>query len=152
MSLLGIDFSTHAVDCVLLPWSGERAHHYRFPLTGDTAFDRARAVRPILIGPLAGVDMVAIESPKSNRFGTAVALARVQGAILQTFPPELTVLEVAPAEWRLECGLPGNASKAKVAAWVGGVWADAPADQNALDAFAIAYAARQMNRRANEAA
>jgi hypothetical protein len=76
----------------------------------------------------------------------------VQGAILACLPRELAVTELGPSEWRKRCGLPGNASKSEAARFALERWGQpgrwTPAwtieQQDALDAFCLAWAVREM--------
>ncbi|MDW8339736.1 MAG: hypothetical protein RMM28_11415, partial [Thermoleophilia bacterium] len=118
------------------------------------------------------VYLIAIEDPYSPRYGTAKRLATVAGAILASIPDAFAdelIWLLRPDEWRLACGLPGNASKEHARLFCeskrlaaaqrragGPVSAGAVQvgdwPQDACDAFCLAWAAREMNRRGLEAA
>lgn len=114
MTTAGIDFSTNAVDVVLLDESGAATWHH-FPLTGSDAFDRSRAVRDALPARTSefwdDVVACAIEEPAGKLTGR---LFRVQGAILACLPPSLLVEKLMPSQWRKAVGLAGNCSKDEV--------------------------------------
>lgn len=165
MFVAGIDYSTRAVDVVLVHLDDlEPPRWSRFLLDGNDAFDRSRSVYEAM--PLRGstfwdaVLAVGIEHP-AGRFGVGDML-RVQGAVLGCIPTQMLVEPWPPAKWRSAVGLKGNASKAEIAArsceiatgvravsdWV--LW---PADwpQDAHDAHLIALATRQAITRENAA-
>jgi hypothetical protein len=155
MSIAGIDLSTHAIDVVVLDEDTDAATWHRYQLVGDNAFDRARAVRAAMPGASFWDDVLAIgiEQPRGHH-GT-VHIARVQGAILACIPTSKLVHPMNPASWRKTVGLPGNASKDAVAAWVRerrqaaydhlpvGIIAP-PWPQDACDAYCIALATRTL--------
>lgn len=147
--IAGIDFSTHAVDIVLLAEETNAAEWHRFELTdlpSWDAFDRARSVRAVM--PTRswwedhGVIAIGIEQPRGNHGVTP--LFRVQGAILACLPPDLLVQPWNPASWRVAAGMKGNAPKLAVAVFsrnlLGQTCADWP--QDAHDAHFIALATR----------
>jgi hypothetical protein len=101
------------------------------------------------------VYLVAIEDPFSAGRTAAKQLGRIAGAILASLPasvPDDLVWTLRPDEWRLANGLSGNAPKSMVASWARERFMDLDwldmASQDALDALAIASAAREMNARA----
>lgn len=109
----GIDFSTRAVDIVFLDENNvEPPTWYRYELSGANAFDRARQAK-LLPAVWNDVLAVGIEDPRGHNAG---ALYRVQGAILARIPGSVLVQPWIPSQWRKAVGLPGNASKADVAA------------------------------------
>jgi hypothetical protein len=147
--IAGIDYSTRAVDVVLLDEDSDAATWHRFPLEGADAFDRARTVG---LPSWLWLDVLAvgIEDPRGYNAG---ALYRIQGAILGRLPKDLLVHPLVPSHWRKTVGLPGNASKQDV--WhhaislmsnVNGVvklgW-----PQDACDAYCIALATRTLLER-----
>jgi hypothetical protein len=146
MTIAGCDYSTHAVDIVLLDEDTDAATWHRFPLAGRDAFERARYVRVGMPGGSFWDDVLAvgIEEPRGYNAG---ALYRVQGAILARIPLDKLVQPLGPSEWRRRVGLSGNASKGEVKsqvitwAWASGAggW---PLD--ACDAYCIALATRSM--------
>ena len=145
----GIDFSTHAIDVVLIDENDvEPPQWHRYPLEGQDAFARARDVRRALKrGPLPPFvqDLLAvgIEDPRGQNAG---ALYRIQGGILASLSPNVLVQPWVPSQWRKAVGLPGNASKQHIAEWViaeNGSTAYASWPQDACDAYCIALATRQ---------
>ena len=75
MLIAGIDFSSHAVDLVTVPYDGAGAPVWtRFPLVGQDAFDRARSVADATPGRSStmwdDVLAVGIEHP-AGKFGVA---------------------------------------------------------------------------------
>lgn len=147
MRIAGVDYSTHAVDCVFIDDDTGRAEWRHWPLTGNDSFDRTRAVRDAMPSrgwwEDEGVLAIGIEHPGGHH-GTR-DMIRVQGAILACLPTSLLVCPWPPAKWRKAVGLPGNASKLAVAAWADrhlarsqvswGTW-----PQDACDAYCIAQA------------
>lgn len=158
MKFAGVDYDSHRVDIVLVDLDTHAAEWRRYPLTGPLlagdAFDRARRVR--LVMPTrsqwedAGVAQVAIEDPKSRQFAAAVALGRVQGAILSTIPSGLHVLPLTPTQWKQALGLKPNSKTTKADVREYAIAAGAPADwpQDAHDAFCITHAAIRLGDRA----
>ena len=143
--IAGVDYSTHAVDIVLLDEDTDAATWHRFPLAGRDAFERARYVRLAMPGGSFWDDVLAvgIEEPRGYNSG---ALYRVQGAILARVPLDKLVQPLGPSEWRRRVGLSGNASKedvrvlVKAAAFLERIgW-----EQDACDAYCIALATRSM--------
>jgi hypothetical protein len=147
--LAGIDYSTHAVDVVLLDEDTGQATWHRTELKGADAFDRARRLRwaqPIPDNEWEAVLAVGIEDPRGHNAG---ALYRVQGAILARLPSFLLVHPLIPSQWRKLVGLPGNASKAGVARWAlkqPGIrdWPAATIPFDATDAYCIALATQKL--------
>jgi Holliday junction resolvasome RuvABC endonuclease subunit len=165
--VLGVDLSTHHIDAVLLSEDTNAATWSRFDLPGETALDRLLQV-PLVLPQSSfydGVYLAAIEEPWGMRQpGTSAKLNRVYGAIIACLPAELQVWNVQPGAWRNELGLKGNASKEECAeaVWrlqsIENEWTTSTLNihsdwpQDALDAYAVAYYARETNRRAVEAA
>jgi hypothetical protein len=152
--IAGIDYSTRAVDVVLLDEDTDAATWHRFELEGADAFDRARAVRlAMFTRPFDWDDVLAvgIEDPRGYNAGS---LYRVQGAILSSLPRHTLVHPLIPSQWRKTVGLPGNASKTAVKAFaamtldVAG-WSRfrQPAVQDFYDAYCIALATRTLLER-----
>jgi hypothetical protein len=118
--IAGIDYSTRAVDIVLLDEDTDAATWHRFELKAlgkrDDAFERTRSVRDAMPSRSSGfwddVMSAGIEQPRGN-YGVYDGM-RVQGAILACLPARLQVQPHNPAEWRKTVGLPGNASKFEV--------------------------------------
>lgn len=150
--LAGIDYSTHAIDVVLIDENDvEPPVWHRTELHGQNAFDRTRDVKDALLPPLrlwsGDLLAVGIEDPAGNH--GVRALARIQGAILARLPFTLLVQPWAPSQWRKAVGLPGNASKQQVKAFADAMLPrqhidDRPswATQDAADAWCIALATR----------
>lgn len=149
----GIDFSTHAIDVVLIDENDEQAprwFRYEIRHNGDTAFDRTRAVAGwIHKGIWDDVLAVGIEDPRGQNAG---ALYRVQGAILMRLPSDVLVQPWIPSQWRKAVGLPGNCSKDAVqdfASLHAGAFTspqklfDKSPPQDMYDAYCIALATRQ---------
>lgn len=158
-SYVGIDLSTHNVDLVKLDGETDRAEWVRVPLVGENAIDRARSYRRshqdtfyprgMRTSWWDDVILCALEDPAGR--GDTRKIARVQGVVIATIPSRVQVWTMAPSEWRRHCGLKGNASKDAVAEWATMTYADGVGDfwpQDALDAYAIAYAARAINESA----
>lgn len=158
-TVLGIDVSTKAIDLVLLDESTNRCTWDHIPLAGVSAFDRLRDV-PRRMPKWGwyedqGVYLAAIELPMSRAAGSSIfKLNHVFGAVVACLPRALqTVWAIAPHEWRKELELAGNAPKQVCAARCVELGAYPEwNDQNAYDAFAVAYMARQTNQRGLEAA
>jgi hypothetical protein len=161
VTFAGLDYDTRSADIVCLELDSDAANwrHISFDLTGGKldAFERARCIRSALptLGWWADSDVVqiAIEDPKGPSFRGSVPLARAQGAILASLPPlgvDPPLLEVSSQRWKMACGLGGNCKKQAVQAWVRKTWPNLPtnATQDALDAYAIAWAARALCERA----
>lgn len=147
--IAGIDFSTKAVDIVLLDEDTHLARQFSVRLdfqNGEDAFDRTRKVRAVMPSrgtwEAEGVIAVGLEEPRG--YGTDT-LFRVQGAILQCFPPNLLIQPWIPSAWRKACGLKGNGTKQETADWVNELhgW-DLGWSYDAYDAYGIAYATRSV--------
>jgi hypothetical protein len=162
-TVLGIDFSSFAVDIVALVDDEREAIALpQIQLDGPRAIDRARRVPEISPSELAawGVWLVAIEEPYSQNRGTVRALSRVQGAILARLPLWLRVVETPPTEWlAVFSGLetvPARTSERKALAkdkavervgYPATFWTH---DQ--ADAYGIGWAVRELNSRGIDAA
>jgi hypothetical protein len=148
VKLVGIDYSTHDIDLVLLavdrgegelPWWV----HYDLPSVGGS-FERTLEVANVMPARRSvfwdGVRAVAIEEP-FGRGGSAVPLVRVQGAILSLLPPLVEVRQYAPGAWRRWNELPTRSSKQEVREHVmAELGTDPPWSQDACDAYCIARA------------
>lgn len=161
MKVAGIDFSTRAVDLVLLDEETTVASWHRIPLIeGRGTLAAARSLRGRFPGrswfESEGVYLVALEETFSGHHaGTAKKLGMIAGAIAVLLPPDLTLLEIPAHEWKRETVGKAGSTKAAVQMWfteVGfqanpgsGKWT-----QDAFDAYAIAWAARALNQRAIE--
>lgn len=149
MKVLGCDFSTRYIDLVTLPLEGTGEPQWtRVELERGGAFKATRSLRKslgqraLLGGYFDDIAVAYLERPYGR--GQAIhALMRVQGALLACIPTRVVVDEFAPAEWRQLVGLPGNAKKDHVRAFV---WAREPEQelwpQDACDAYCIAVAGR----------
>lgn len=117
--IAGVDFSTRAVDVVLLDEDSDAATWHRFELVGSDAFDRSRYVTtamPFRTGAFwDDILAVGIEDPRGYGAGS---LYRVQGAILACIPHGTLVHPLIPSQWRKTVGLSGRASKGEIAEWV----------------------------------
>jgi hypothetical protein len=144
--IAGIDYSTRAVDVVLLDEESDAATWHRFELQGDNAFDRARSVRRAMWGWNGWDDCLAvgIEDPRGYNAGS---LYRVQGAILSRIPILTLVHPLVPSHWRKTVGLPGNASKSAVKAFIPTRSWNVDWPQDACDAYCIALATRTLLER-----
>jgi Holliday junction resolvasome RuvABC endonuclease subunit len=151
VTVAGIDFSTNAVDVVLLALDDNTAvwHHVDLTTGPGDALERCRRIRDLM--PTrgrwedAGIIAVGIEQPLHQKGRTTVAsLFRVQGAIIACLPTRVLVDPLPPTVWKTAIGLPGNALKAAVRAWALAHWTDPPdpVTQDACDAYAIATATR----------
>lgn len=156
MRVLGIDLSSFAVDLVLLDETTAAAEWHRLELAGGSSFDRCRDVARVMPSRSwleeRGVYLVAIEKPTAASFVSAAAQFPVYGAVAVSLPASLLVWSFAPAEWKAALRIPlaRKPTADEIAAVVGDVAWTWP--QDALDACGIAYAAREMNRRAIETA
>jgi Holliday junction resolvasome RuvABC endonuclease subunit len=158
--IAGIDFSTFAVDVVLLDEDSDAATWHRAALDGQDAFDRARDVRRAM-RDLSHIwdDVLACGIEQTQMRGSGMASAyslyRVQGAVLACIPPMMLVQPLIPAAWRKTVGLKGNATKLDVAEWV---IHNAPLEiadkwpQDAMDAYCIALATRTLLHTSEQAA
>jgi Holliday junction resolvasome RuvABC endonuclease subunit len=157
--VLGIDLSSHAIDLVLLDETTNHATWHFVDLGAGTALDRLRRI-PAVMPKQSWYDdiyLAAIEAPYGRgHTGTLAKLSRVFGAIAATLPQALEVWEVTPGQWRKTLGLPGNAPKSEIreAIWklpdgpsFTGLHENDGPTQDALDAYAIAYYARNTNQR-----
>lgn len=157
MTVAGIDFSTRAIDVVLIDEDTHAAEWHRFDVTEDAltgdicgdAFERARRVRHTLPKTSwwedEGVIAIGLEQPRGNHGITP--LFRMQGAILACLPTRILVTPWNPSSWRLEVGLKGNALKADVNLHALTLLGDqhvAGWPQDAYDAFCIARATRNV--------
>jgi hypothetical protein len=148
MMIAGIDYSTQAIDLVLVDVDDGAARLFHWDLCGATAFDRTRAVGLVMPARRAvfwdPVRAVGIEEPFGrgpNSWAIVPKLKAIQGAILACIPNNIEVTPLKPAEWRAAVGLPGNAAKGAVATWaLGYAGVDWKWPQDAFDAYCIARA------------
>lgn len=159
-AVLGIDVSSFAIDLVRLDENTQDAHWDRIMLLGDTPFERLQSVQ-VLMPNTAWYDdiyLAAIETPKTRFMNSAGALFPVYGAVVARLPQSLVVWDVHPKTWRRSLGLGGNAPKEAVRLAVELLAPDfcdswmAELPQDAFDAYAVAYHARETNARAVEEA
>jgi hypothetical protein len=149
----GIDLSTRSVDLVFLHETENAARWHSIPLERGIAGVRSIRRAYSWQAELEDVYLVAIEDPFSAGRTQAKQLGRVAGAILSSIPANLEVWMMRPDEWRMACGMAGNASKRAVADWVRERMPEVEMwSQDAADAYCIAYAAREINARAVDAA
>jgi Holliday junction resolvasome RuvABC endonuclease subunit len=152
-TVLGIDLSTRAIDLVRLDETTNQGTWDHLHLAGATALERLRQV-PVLMPRHSWYDdvyLVAVEAPLSRgQQGTIAKLSRVFGAIVACLPAGVEVWDVAPVQWRKELGLSGHATKEQAAEAVDALRGPGALawSQDALDAYAVAYYARELNARA----
>jgi hypothetical protein len=149
--IAGIDYSTRAVDVVLLDEDTDAATWFRSELHGADAFDRARDVNRAMVDDFGSefwedVLAIGIEDPRGYGSGS---LYRVQGALLSCLPCDTLIHPLIPSAWRKTVGLPGNASKDAVYGFANfrRQQTDDPFDywaQDACDAYCIALATRTL--------
>ncbi len=115
-SLVGIDFSTHAIDLVAIDEDTGTPTWTRCDLSGSDAFERTRSVAAAMPQASFWSDCLAIgiEEPQGAQRATVAKLKAIQGAVLSCIPRSIVVQPFQPAEWRRAVGLPGNASKGHV--------------------------------------
>lgn len=152
-SVLGCDYSTKAVDLVFLDEDTDAARWHSLPLPKGIAGLRHIRHSYAWAAELEDVYLVAIEDPFSAGRTAAKKLGRVCGAIVASLPssvPDELIWWLRPDEWRMAIGLPGNGSKAQVAEWARERFAEQVElySQDAVDALAMAVAAREINARA----
>jgi hypothetical protein len=148
MSVCGIDYSSRAVDVVLLDEDTDAATWHRFDLreymsASKNAFDRARDVKFVMPSSSFWDEVLAIGIEDPRGYG-AGSLYRIQGAILACLPSATKVHPWVPSAWRKAVGLSGRASKDEIRSWVENRRWDykAPWPQDACDAYCIALATR----------
>lgn len=158
--IVGIDFSTLAIDAVLIDEDTDTAEHYRRRLDtgpGD-ALARTRRVRDAM--PARGVWRdhgaltVAIETPMgAGVMQGTVPLLIVLGAIIDTIDRDIPLALLRSDDWRKICGLklraPRLEHKAAAIRFAFERWENHPPaiDDNVADAFCIAWAARDLYQR-----
>jgi hypothetical protein len=156
MSLIaGFDYDSKAIHVVMLDTDTNAAHYHcrRINDAHGDSFARARRVRDAMPARAhwsdSGVVLVAIEATLSRQRNAIAALSRVQGAILACLPAGIPVVPIRAQKWKQLTVGKANASKADVRAWalerldVADGWS-----QDAFDAFAIAWAARELDTKA----
>lgn len=160
MKVAGIDFSTLAVDLVLLDEDTPAATWHRFPLAGATALEKARSLRARFPGRSwfedQGVYLVGIEDPIGRFPATQKALGCVAGATAALLPPDVPLRAMTPSQWfpaSVGCAPPRLSDERKELAtnWALHVVELEAADKwphDAFDAYAIAWAARALHEKA----
>jgi hypothetical protein len=161
VTIAGIDFSSRAVDIVLLDEESDAASWHRFELDflpGQDAFDRTRNVVAVVPRGSFWDDVLAVGIEEPRGYG-AGSLYRIQGAILACIPVLKLVQPWIPSAWRKAITLKGNATKDDVATYARRDWpGDHPLPeridwpQDACDAYCIALATRTMLHRTEAAA
>lgn len=161
--IIGCDISTKAIHIVGLAEDTNHAQLHVVRLDaqrGDTT-ERVRRMRDVMPARSAwrdaGAALIAVERPFSHHAGTLAPMMLAYGGLLQLLPVDVPLLELSAPEWRRECLLPQRGDDRKPAAvrFAREQWTDQPPaiDDNAADAFCIAYAARAIDlRRARDAA
>lgn len=157
MAIAGIDFSSQAVHICTLPEDSNLAtvHTVRLDLGGGNLLTRARRLRDQMPARTAwrdaGITLIAIEKPFSHQPRNVASMNLVYGGILQCLPANIPLLELSPGDWRKECLITNRGdTKAASIRFARQTWADPPhaLDHNTADAFAIAWAAREIDIRA----
>lgn len=161
--IAGIDLSSKALHICTLDEDTNAAtvHVVRLDLQRGDAVTRARRLRDLMPARSAwadiGVTLVAVEKPFFTGHQGLVPLLMVYGGLLQLIPPAMPLLELRADDWRLECSLKrrGPKSELKRASieFARAVWSDPPAtlDDNTAEAFCIAWSAREIDIRRQEA-
>ena len=156
----GIDYSSYAIDLVLLDEDTNRATHIRRRLDtapGD-ATARIRRIRDALPPRANWADTAAaigIEKPMSRTGRGADTMQFALGAILACIPTTTNLALIRADDWRRTCGLPVRAAreqhKRNAIDFAARMWTNRPAtiDDNAADAFAIAWATRHLTQPSN---
>lgn len=153
MNVAGVDFSTKAIDVVLLDEDTDAYMWASIPVEGRTPFDRAQDIRFAV--PTAswwenhGVRLIAIEEPRG--YGQ-LAMGTLYGAIVARLPQGIPAVPFIPQHWKKPFTGNGNASKEQVRARAleFGLGVDMP--QDAYDAYGIAWVARELKQRAARSA
>jgi hypothetical protein len=156
--VVGCDVSTKAVDLVRIDETTQACAWNRIELRGTTALERLRDLPHRMPKPASGwwddCYLAAFEAPMGRgQAGTIAKLSRVLGAVIAHIPTRIELWEVTPQDWRRALELPGNAPKDVCAARCVQLGAYAEWEQqDAYDAYAVAFFARQVNQRGIEAA
>ena len=158
MRVAGIDFSTHSVDVAFLDYEADEVRLRRVDVHAGDAFRAAMSLRGrFRSDEWEDVLLVYVERPFSQSRRTVAALMRMQGAILASLPTDVTrearVNEISPQAWKQVLTGRAGASKDDVVNRLLELDFDLEgAHQDAWDALGIAWAGREENRRAVEAA
>lgn len=164
--IAGLDISTKAIHICSLPEDTNEAqlHVVRLDTERGDVTERIRRLRDRMPSRGAwrdeGYTLIAIERPyfAAQSIGPMMA---VYGALLQLFPANMPLLELKSDEWRKACGLRlrkrrdegSDVLKRESVAFAREQWRDPPPlDHDAAEAFAIAYAAREIDLRREAAA
>lgn len=160
--IVGCDISTRAIHIVGLAEDTNHAelHVVRFDAQRGDITERVRRMRDLMPARTAwrdaGATLIAVERPYAHNAATLAPMMLAYGGLLQLLPVDVPLLELGAPSWRKECGLPQRGDDRKPAAirFAREVWLDAPTaiDDNAADAFCIAYAAREIDLRSGSAA
>lgn len=155
--IAGIDLSTLAIDVVLLDEDTDQAAHHRLRLNlgGGKTLDRIRRVRDRMPARGSWADsgcvLIAIEEPFARgKMGGQVPILMVIGSILACLPDDIPVALLRADDWRRSCGLPIRGARTDLKAaslrFAREQWANHPAtlDDNAADAYGIAFAGREL--------
>lgn len=149
--IAGIDVSTKSVDIVLLETTGhaEWVSYELDDVSGWAAVDSIRQRIPHGVSLWhRDVELVAFEDPFSVSRGTAKTFGALIGAVWSLVPVTVPVMALTPHKWKeVALGRPVS-DKREVSFWVAERWLDPPTvvTQDALDAYAIAWAARSLSR------
>lgn len=159
MIAAGCDLSTRALDLCVLDTDTGHAEHRRVALTGRWWNDAGHMWQHLArrepeddMDTLEWlrhhrVDLLGIERPYGPHRQAIAALHAILGALLSALATDaswLPTLEVRPAEMRRELGLKANAGKKEMHRRVLELGDVAPWGPDALDAYAVAFAAYRM--------
>ena len=151
--VVGIDYSTKDCHWVVVDANGAPSLSGMVKFKGKLSTDRLLTVRRTLLDDEGFASVlwavraedvptaIGIEDPRATnpKLRSMIAkLARVQGAIVQTFPLDVPVHWLNAKEWRVGVGLSGGASKEAVAEWAKTHGMDIDLAQDYYDAFCIA--------------
>lgn len=163
--VLGIDYSTHSIDLVTLPFDDPEEtlddaewrcvellqQRRKRDELGEYGLRAALLVRDRLSGVL-GWDSIAltfIEKPYSIGKATLAALSLVEGAIVASLPylvRRSAVNDISAQEWKAAFVGRANASKSDVVARALELGLEPGLPQDAYDAAGIAWAGRAIQR------
>lgn len=151
-AVAGIDFSSFAIDVVLLDEDTDDAEHHRIVLPKKAdALTRARAVRDLMPPRTRWHDQavaIGIEKPFSRNGRGGDTMAIVLGAIIASLPADLPLHLIRADDWRRACELkirqPRADHKRAAIDFAGDRWADhpMPLTSDCADAYCIAHATR----------
>jgi hypothetical protein len=160
--IVGCDISTRAIHIIGLDETTNDAelHVVRLDAQRGTITERVRRMRDLMVARSAwrdaGATLIAVERPFAHQAATLAPMMLTYGGLLQLLPPEIPLLEISAPSWRKECGLPQRGDDRKPAAirYARDLWLNPPPaiDDNAADAFCIAWAAREISLRQGVAA